>query len=456
MANIFVALPAPAANGAGAWVDVSSFGALKTITVTGNGGVFEPFVTIECSNQNAPTAGFALKTFGFPAEQSFGVACHWMRAVVSNYRGGGAPTVEVGGTDDGTSFAQLISPAGDGDGAGVDVSALPPFKTVQIVGAYRGTVNVEVSEDAGTTYSQAFSSTNQPGGQSQTIAADFMRVSRAGTPKMDPGLPEIWIGATAGSGGGGGGIGVNVQDEGVPLANNPHPTLNFIGAGVTATDAGGGIADIDIPGGLLPVVTFSPPADSPPITLEAGKTNVISTTDGVQANFPLAASVANGTMLVVRLQDLTFNLIDGDITGQVPLFTSGSDKLDGQAPQYVNVIPDRVGQSLLWVSDGVDEWYLQADFEPNPDDFPDEQAFIQPLTGAENPDGFTVDLPTAMADTNYIVELTLEIVGSAPFGFYQAEVNTKAVDHIVVIFTDTPNAGDKLFVFIKEITGSPP
>lgn len=249
MAFVAVSLPAPAANGAGAWVDVSGFGGLKTVTQNGNGGVFEPFVTIECTNESVPSAGFSLKTFIAPGEQSFGVACHWMRAVVSNYRGGGSAVVEVGGEADGTSFAELAVPAADGTGAGTDVSALPAFKTIQVVGDFRGTLNIEVSEDGGTTYQQVVSFIGNAGAQSLTIATDFMRVTRIGTPLVGPGTPEVWIGATEG-GGGGGGFGVNVQDEGVDIGGNPHSVLNFTGGGVTATDAGGGVATINIPGSL--------------------------------------------------------------------------------------------------------------------------------------------------------------------------------------------------------------
>lgn len=50
-----------------------------------------------------------------------------------------------------------------------------------------------------------------------------------------------------GGGGGGGGSTVDVQDEGVAVGT--FTTLNFTGAGVTATDGGGGVADIAIPGG---------------------------------------------------------------------------------------------------------------------------------------------------------------------------------------------------------------
>jgi hypothetical protein len=42
-----------------------------------------------------------------------------------------------------------------------------------------------------------------------------------------------------------------VEDEGVALPNPPHATLNFAGAGVNATDAGGGVALITVPGANL-------------------------------------------------------------------------------------------------------------------------------------------------------------------------------------------------------------
>lgn len=44
------------------------------------------------------------------------------------------------------------------------------------------------------------------------------------------------------------GGGIDVQDEGVAEATGAT-TLNFTGAGVTATDMGGGVVDVDIPGG---------------------------------------------------------------------------------------------------------------------------------------------------------------------------------------------------------------
>lgn len=44
---------------------------------------------------------------------------------------------------------------------------------------------------------------------------------------------------------GGGSGGVDVEDEGIALGN--FTTLNFVGGGVTATDAGGGVADVTVP-----------------------------------------------------------------------------------------------------------------------------------------------------------------------------------------------------------------
>lgn len=41
---------------------------------------------------------------------------------------------------------------------------------------------------------------------------------------------------------------VNVQDEGIPVTGSPHTTLNFVGAGVVAANAGGGVATVTIPG----------------------------------------------------------------------------------------------------------------------------------------------------------------------------------------------------------------
>jgi hypothetical protein len=54
---------------------------------------------------------------------------------------------------------------------------------------------------------------------------------------------------------------INIQEEGTPLPNSPHTALNFIGASVTAADAGSGVASITITGAALvrvvPIHKFS-------------------------------------------------------------------------------------------------------------------------------------------------------------------------------------------------------
>jgi hypothetical protein len=50
----------------------------------------------------------------------------------------------------------------------------------------------------------------------------------------------------------GGGSGVTMKDEGTTVTGGPHTALNFTGAGVTVTNAGAGEATINVPGASLP------------------------------------------------------------------------------------------------------------------------------------------------------------------------------------------------------------
>ena len=204
MANVFVNLPAPAGgNGAGAAVDVSSMGSLKTIVVGGNANAT---INIEINNATLAINGgwTPVATVQNSGEKTIEVAARWMRMRVSGYNVhvGGAPTADVGATDDGPQFATLIAPVGDGAGAAVDVSALGLFKTVQVAAAFRGMTIIEVSED-GAEWAQPFAF-QTPGFQNLVIAAEFMRVRRNGVPLVNPGLPEVFVAAVdIGSGGGG-------------------------------------------------------------------------------------------------------------------------------------------------------------------------------------------------------------------------------------------------------------
>jgi uncharacterized membrane protein (Fun14 family) len=51
-------------------------------------------------------------------------------------------------------------------------------------------------------------------------------------------------GATGAQGPAGSGSSITVQEEGVGIPSTPHTSLNFVGTGITASDAGGGVAQI--------------------------------------------------------------------------------------------------------------------------------------------------------------------------------------------------------------------
>lgn len=192
MANQFVSMPTPAANGPGTSVDVSSFGAAKTFTVADAGGAL---ITIEMSNQATPTKWSPVVGLLESGTQTVNCAARWMRAVVGNYQGNGAPTVNLGGDDTGALFATVVAPSGNGNGTAVDTTTLPPFKTVQVTGPFTGALNIEISEDNGVTYSGALSF-HEPGQQSALFTSQFVRVSRNGVEVGAAGSPLINIAAT--------------------------------------------------------------------------------------------------------------------------------------------------------------------------------------------------------------------------------------------------------------------
>ena len=92
MSQIFTNLPAPTANGSGAAVDVSAYGPLKTITVSGGA---DCVVVIEMSNDPAGTYWAPVWVFQNGGQKSFNIACRWLRATVQQYLVG-TPVVNVG------------------------------------------------------------------------------------------------------------------------------------------------------------------------------------------------------------------------------------------------------------------------------------------------------------------------------------------------------------------------
>ncbi len=199
------ALPTPAGNGVGTPVDISLLGADKTIIHEGNGSAREPYVIIEISNDALGVNWSTLVMLQRPGTKTVTVAARWMRASITNYRGGGAPVVNVGGEPDGTAVTSLAVPAGNGVGVGIDISSMPGFKTIQVTGTYRGSLAVEASNDGGASYSLAAAFPAGGGGlQSMVLLAEFVRVRRSGLAvgALNPGTAVVSLGAasTGGSG----------------------------------------------------------------------------------------------------------------------------------------------------------------------------------------------------------------------------------------------------------------
>src|SRR5574337_576973 len=95
MPNSFVTLPSPAGNGTGAAVDTSALGATKTITVSSSGGVYEPLVNVELSNDGGASWS-VVASFNGEAAITLNVAAGRMRMSVSRFVDGGVPSVEIG------------------------------------------------------------------------------------------------------------------------------------------------------------------------------------------------------------------------------------------------------------------------------------------------------------------------------------------------------------------------
>jgi hypothetical protein len=93
-----------------------------------------------------------------------------------------------------TLTENLVAPAGNGVGPGVDTSAMGGEKTITVQDDFRGTVNIEISCDGEATWAQVASFTNT-GKKVLSFASQFMRVRRTGVPDNNPGLPNIDVSA---------------------------------------------------------------------------------------------------------------------------------------------------------------------------------------------------------------------------------------------------------------------
>jgi len=86
-------------------------------------------------------------------------------------------------------------------------------------------------------------------------------------------------GADGADGTPGSGSTILIKDEGANIANTPHSAINFIGSGVTATDAGGGITDITITtSGITDIIEDTTPQLGG--DLDVNGNNIVSVANG--------------------------------------------------------------------------------------------------------------------------------------------------------------------------------
>ena len=203
-------LPSPVGNGYGAWTDISTYGALKTILC--NGGV-RCFTEVEISNEAAPlagTVGSAITSFGNEGHGNLTlqVSARWARVKVAGFITGVsvAPVVTIGGDDSGAVFATVPSLNVDGFGAAVDTTSLVgPVKTITVIGEISGQINFQISQD-GVTWEDMFTFGGSPTSVTAEFVANWCRIQKSRTVSVLP-APAIDIGGSFGNGGGGGGGG---------------------------------------------------------------------------------------------------------------------------------------------------------------------------------------------------------------------------------------------------------
>jgi len=104
--------------------------------------------------------------------------------------------------------------------------------------------------------------------------------------------------------------GITVKDEGSTVVGGPHATLNFVGPGVAATNAGGGQANITVTGTVIVQDEGSPIAGAPHTTLNFTGASVVAadagggvasiTVTGVTALPEVEASLAAGVFSTIN------------------------------------------------------------------------------------------------------------------------------------------------------------
>jgi hypothetical protein len=211
--NVYVNLPMPAANGAGATVNIAAQGKTKTIAVTGD--MAKASVTIETSADGGVTWGPVISLTEPEVVNEQLVAGDAMRVFVrGRVVGDGFAAVCNVGADPGgvqvISLAQPATPDGNGFGAAVSAASLGSFKTFICSGSFPGaTIQVEGSNDAGATWGPivGFSSRGKlvskvdvsqqyrirvAGRKSTSPFSGVVRIAAAEDPVTPAGAPSNW------------------------------------------------------------------------------------------------------------------------------------------------------------------------------------------------------------------------------------------------------------------------
>jgi len=191
-------IPVPAGDGVGAAVDVSSLGIDRTIEISGS---IRAVIVIEASNDGQ--AFVTLAATSSPLKIAVGHAFASVRIRVVNTAPGAvvAANADISGQDSGTSVAALQVPAGDGNGASLDVSSLGTLSAAIVAGAFSGIIEIQGSLDGSAWLPCASLTAEEIIPLSPGTA--FVRVVRKNVDATSPGTPTVVVSAGNAAAGGG-------------------------------------------------------------------------------------------------------------------------------------------------------------------------------------------------------------------------------------------------------------
>lgn len=199
-------LPVPAADGVGAWVDVSSIAPERTISIdVGANFEGELFVDAACTAGAAPVDPLQFTPvlrFDSTTQRKTTIllACNFLRVRrrFTRPENPTVPVVNVGGDTAGASvFGVLAVTAGNGLGAPLDISAGGAVLTILTAGTFDRAVYIEGSQDAGTTFARIEDFGKFESSQGKTALCSFERVRVASEKSRSGDSPIVMVGSMA-------------------------------------------------------------------------------------------------------------------------------------------------------------------------------------------------------------------------------------------------------------------